>query len=64
MARMEAATRIVEIQGVLAESFLGQEKREALMFEQTELWDRHFLGKPFDEIAREDWLHRNLLRWG
>jgi len=64
MSKLEAASRIVEIQGSLSRDFLGSEKREALMAEQSNLWDRHFLGRPYDEIAKDAWMHRTMFKWG
>lgn len=64
MAAGEAATRIVSIQETLGESFLGTAKRAELMTEQSDLWERHFEGKPFDAIARDAWLHKALTRYG
>lgn len=64
MVKIEAAERIVEIQGLLAEPFLGTPKRAELMTEQRELWDREFAGRPYDEIAKDAWAHKHLYRWG
>jgi hypothetical protein len=64
VSRLAAASRIVQIQEILTvESFLGMQKRRELMFEQENLWDEHFEGRSFDEIAKDAWMHK-LLRWG
>lgn len=64
MAKLQAATRIVEIDGLLAETFLGTPKRSELMAEQRDLWDTHFAGRPYDEIAKDAWQHKTFYRWG
>lgn len=63
MAQLEAASRIVDIQGQLAESFLGTPTRAELMAKQGQLWDEHFFGKPYEEVARQAWMHKTLFRW-
>lgn len=59
----EAAERIVSIHDQLASGILGTPKRAELMAEQSDLWEQHFAGKPYDAIAKDAWLHK-LLRWG
>jgi hypothetical protein len=63
MSTLEAAARIVEIQETLVDAFLGSEKRRELMSEQTELWDEEFLGCPYEQIAKDAWMHKTLYRW-
>lgn len=63
MSRLEAASRIVSIQEALAAVVLGTPKRGELMAEQTELWDRHFLGRPYEDIAKDAWMHKIVLRY-
>jgi hypothetical protein len=60
VSRLLAASRIVEIQGSLAQTLLGTETRKLLVEEQRELWDEHFLGKPFEDIARDAWMFKHL----
>lgn len=64
MQVLEAASRIVEIQEVLTSNYdLGPQKREELMHEKDELWDREFLGRPYEDIARNAWMHKVLFRY-
>lgn len=53
MSQLEAAARIVRIQSELIESILGVPRRAELMCEQGALWDEHFLGRPYEEIANK-----------
>ena len=50
MSNTEAATRIVEIQAVLATEILGPAVTSNLFEEQRELWDEFFLGKPYELV--------------
>ena len=50
MTIAEAASRIVEIQGLLISRVLGTQRTSNLFEEQRELWDSYFLGKPYEHV--------------
>lgn len=64
MQNLEAAERIVDIQTVLAEQFLGTPKRAELMTEQTRLWDEFYQHQPFEVVQKDAWMHKVLFKYG
>lgn len=63
MSRLEAASRIVEIQTDLASAVLGTKTRAELMVEQSELWDRYFEGRPYEQIRADAWMEKHCFRY-
>lgn len=61
--RLEAASRIVEINDALVAGVLGIETRSLLAREQSVLWDEHFEGRPFEQIVADAWMHKVIFKY-
>ena len=58
MQNIATATRIVEISEDLQAVHLAPEVRTLLSAEQSELWDRDYRGRPYEEVLHDAWLFR------